>query len=178
MGPELSRRLGAVLGSRTVPMAVRLQVIADAGSAQTWDDLPEDTKRLIEDLERDDDEASAVEPDTARSLLAAFDRGSDPDPSLGEIASWARAAGADTHPGGDDLHDYWTKSPEGLAKWATLPEGRWTALFNQLKKHMSPDRARRVASAWFEETIGYAAGSDKNLVASGKPPRGEKVGPG
>lgn len=121
-------------------------------------------------------DADSVVAGSVRSLLAAFDRGGDP--SAEDIAVWARAAGADTHPGGEELHRFWTKTPEGLAQWATLPEGRWTALFNHLKKHMPDEKARRVASAWFAEVIGYAPGSDKNRVASGKPPRGKKIGPG
>lgn len=112
----------------------------------------------------------------ARALLSAFDRATEP--SHQDIAGWARGAGADTHPGGEELHHFWTKDPEGLAKWATLKSGRWTALFNHLKKHMSAAKARRVASAWFLEVIGYAAGSDKNRVASGKPPRGKVIGSG
>lgn len=105
------------------------------------------------------------------------------EPSWEQIEAWAsephtRAAGADTHPGGEALHRYWTKDPEGLAKWATLPKGRWTALYTHLKKHMTASKAKRVASAWFIEVMGYAAGSDKNRVASGKPPRGKRVGPG
>lgn len=117
----------------------------------------------------------AVAANAARVLLSAFERTGEP--SHADIARYARAAGADTHPGGEELHHYWTKG-EGLAKWATLPEGRWTALYNHLKEHMSPAKARRVASAWFVEVVGYAAGSDKNLVHSGKPPRGRVIGPG
>lgn len=167
MGPELSRRLGAVLGSRTVPMAVRLQVIAAAATAQTWDDLPDDTKRLIEDLDRDDDQAAAVEPGTARSLLAAFDRGGDPDPSPGEIASWARAAGADTHPGGEELRHYWTQTPEGLAQWANSPHP-WTALYDHLiTKIKNPEKTKRIVSAWYEVVFGGPVGWKK-----GKDPDG------
>ncbi len=89
-----------------------------------------------------------------------------------------RAAGHDTHPGDNNLKHYWTKDPEGLAKWATLPEGRWTALYGHLVKHMPPEKAKRIASAWFKEVIGYAPGSDLNLVHAGKPPRGDRIGPG
>lgn len=122
--------------------------------------------------------ARTVPAGQARMLLSAFDCVGDREPSFEDIVRYARAAGADTHPGGEQLHLYWTKDPEGLAKWADLPEGRWTALYNHLKHHMNPEMAKRVASAWFIEVFGYAAGSDINRVVSGKPPRGEKIGPG
>lgn len=119
-----------------------------------------------------------VSEKAARSLLAAFDRHDDPRSPYVDATGHSRAAGADTHPGGEEWHHYWTKDPEGLGKWATLKEGRWTALYEHLVKHMAPAKARRVASAWFKEVIGYASGSDRNRVASGKPPRGKVIGPG
>jgi hypothetical protein len=38
--------------------------------------------------------------------------------------------------------------------------------------------ADRVTSAWYHEGTGMWAGSDKNRVTHGKPPRGKVVGPG
>lgn len=74
------------------------------------------------------------------------------------------------------LHHYWTRG-EGLAKWADSPEP-WTTLVAHLTEHVGPERAKVYASRWFIEVFGYAAGSDKNRVAHGHPPRGERVGPG
>jgi hypothetical protein len=54
----------------------------------------------------------------------------------------------------------------------------WTALVAQLTKHVGPEKAKVFASRWFIEVFGYAAGSDKNRVAHGHPPRGKNIGPG
>jgi hypothetical protein len=87
-----------------------------------------------------------------------------------------RAAGHDTTPGHDELHHYWTKG-EGLAKWAESPKP-WTTLVAHLTKYVGLEKAKVYASRWFIEVFGYAAGSDKNRVAHGHPPRGHKIGPG
>lgn len=86
--------------------------------------------------------------------------------------------GADVRPGHDELHHYWTKG-EGLGKWAESPEP-WTTLVAHLSAipEVGPAKAKVYASRWFIEVFGYAAGSDKNRVAHGHPPRGHKVGPG
>lgn len=123
---------------------------------------------------------------------------------LNDEAAWiAAAAGVDTHPGGerlngefremfalveaaaghdttvghDQLHHYWTKDPEGRAKWVDSPHP-WTTLVAHLTPKVGPLKAKIFASRWFIEVFGYAAGSDKNRVAHGKKPRGKKVGPG
>jgi hypothetical protein len=59
--------------------------------------------------------------------------------------------------GDNALKRFWTKDPEGLARWATRSHP-WTALYRQLVKHMPPARARRVASAWFREVFGIWPG--------------------
>jgi hypothetical protein len=88
-----------------------------------------------------------------------------------------RAASMDTHPGGERLHLWWTKGP-GLRRWVGSPHP-WTTLYRQLlEKVGNPGKAKRMASRWFIEVFGYAAGSDKHRVASGKPPRGDRIGPG
>lgn len=74
------------------------------------------------------------------------------------------------------LHRYWTKG-EGLGKWADKPKP-WTALEHHLVKFMDPDEAKRTANEWFHDVFGYYPGSDLNRVAHGKPPRGQRVGPG
>lgn len=87
-----------------------------------------------------------------------------------------RLAGQDVTPGHDELHHYWTRG-EGLAKWRTKPHP-WTTLYHHLLKYVNPEMAKRMASKWFIEVFGYAAGSDIHRVESGKPPRGERIGPG
>jgi len=76
-----------------------------------------------------------------------------------------------------ELEDYWTKNPEGLAKWATTDQP-WTNLYHHLLKYLNPDLAKKTASRWFIKVFHYAAGSDANRVAHGHPPRGKVVGPG
>ena len=75
------------------------------------------------------------------------------------------------------LHHYWTRDPEGLAKWVGhLHE--WTALRDHLIKFVGPERADRMASEWFHEVKGFWPGSDLHRVEHGKPPRGHRIGPG
>lgn len=76
----------------------------------------------------------------------------------------------------DKLHHYWTRG-EGLAKWKASPKP-WTTLVALLTRHVGPERAKVDASRWFIEVFHYAAGSDKNRVAHGHPPRGHRIGPG
>ncbi len=78
--------------------------------------------------------------------------------------------------GAAQLHEYWTKG-EGLAKWAESPHP-WTALYHHLLKYMSPGKAKRTASQWFHDVFHFWPGSDLNRVTHGKPPRGDKIGPG
>lgn len=78
--------------------------------------------------------------------------------------------------GAAQLHAYWTVGA-GRAKWVDSPTP-WTTLYHHLAKFMNPEKAKQTASRWFIEVKGYAAGSDRNRVAHGKPPRGHRVGPG
>ncbi len=119
--------------------------------------------------EEDDDEAIEL-------ALADLNEFADQLASMLEPAAVAAAAGMDVTPGHDQLHHYWTRG-EGLAKWAESPTP-WTTLKNHLVKYMPAGEATRAASKWFEEVMGFAAGSDKNRVAHGHPPRGHNVGPG
>jgi hypothetical protein len=105
------------------------------------------------------------------------------DPTLDEIRALAdeddeldRAAGQDVTAGHDELHHYWTRG-EGLAKWSGSPKP-WTTLVAHLAKHVGLRKAKIFASRWFIEVKGYAAGSDRNRVEHGHPPRGHRVGPG
>lgn len=77
---------------------------------------------------------------------------------------------------GEQLKHYWTKG-EGLAKWAKSPHP-WTELHRHLSKFLGPERAKHVAAEWFHDVFGFWPGSDMNRVTHGKPPRGDKVGPG
>lgn len=54
----------------------------------------------------------------------------------------------------NNIKDYWTKDPRGLAKWVDLPHP-WTALYGHLKKHMPDEMAKRVASEWYHEVKGH-----------------------
>lgn len=89
-----------------------------------------------------------------------------------KLAVIARTAGVDVTPGHDRLHHWWVYG-EGRARWRT-----WTELRDQLLEHVSPAKAERFASEWFHERYGYWSGSDLNRVKHGKPPRGDRVGPG
>lgn len=65
----------------------------------------------------------------------------------------------------EQLKRYWTKDPEGLAKWRDKPHP-WTALYRHLKKHMPDEMAKRVASEWYHDVFhrwpGSRKGRDKN----------------
>lgn len=98
-----------------------------------------------------DDPDGGDEPERARSLLDAFD---------------------ETRADHNNLKAYWLTG-EGAGKWAT-----WTELYHHLKKHMVDELAKRTAAEWFHQRYGIWPGSDKNLVAHGKKPRGNVVGPG
>ena len=70
------------------------------------------------------------------------------------------AAGVDVTPGKDRLHHYWTRSPEGLAKWASSPHP-WTTLVAHLTKHVGLAKAKIFASKWFKEVFGIWSGERK-----------------
>jgi hypothetical protein len=57
----------------------------------------------------------------------------------------------------DKLKNYWTKDPEGLARWATKPHP-WTALYRELVKHVGKERAQRIASSFFHAVFGIWPG--------------------
>lgn len=170
MNVELSRRLGRAFYFGRPDPADRLRVIAAAGTADTFADLPDDVRRLVllmehadeDDYDPDDDpDFVAREPDGlhepyARAFLSAFDR----------------AAGHDTHPGGEELKRYWLYG-EGAGLWSTFTELR-----DHLVKHMPPEKANRIAASWFHERYQMWPGDDRNRVKHGKPPRGDVVGPG
>lgn len=126
--------------------------------------------RMAPDVESDQIEDAPDEPtlDQIRAMAEQDD---------GEVLA---AAGHDVTPGHDELHHYWTIG-KGRRKWVNSPTP-WTTLLALLVEHVKPPKPLEVlkkwASRWFIEVKGYAAGSDKNRVAHGKPPRGKIVGPG
>ena len=54
----------------------------------------------------------------------------------------------------NNIKDYWTKDPRGLAKWVDHAHP-WTELYGHLKKHMPDDMAKRTASEWYHEVKGH-----------------------
>lgn len=72
------------------------------------------------------------------------------------------ALGADTNPGGEGPGSikWWWVHGEGRARWVGSPHP-WTALYTQLKKHMSDGMAKRCASEWFHEVFGIWSGERK-----------------
>jgi hypothetical protein len=153
------------------------EVVAEGSIPSDWGDLKWDVYLT------DDDPTSWT-----TSLAAGTDAGDsvlypgDLRKLIGKLAGFAgsssgqRAAGHDTTPGHDELHHYWVAGP-GLAKWEHAPKP-WTTLVALLTPHVGLERAKVYASRWFIERKGYSAGSDINRVVHGKPPRGDKVGPG
>jgi len=64
-------------------------------------------------------------------------------------------ARVDIHPGGEELHHWWTKTPEGLAEWAVGHAHPWTTLYEKLLAHMNGNEllAKKTASAWYIEVF-------------------------
>lgn len=51
MSPELSRRLGAALGTKYVAVADRRLIEDAAAQAEVWQDLSEPIRALVQDIE-------------------------------------------------------------------------------------------------------------------------------
>lgn len=127
------------------------------------------------------DDAQRIQDDAPSDVWELARFGETVELTAGEVRSLLppdyRAAGHDTTLGHDELHHYWTKDAEGLAKWVNSPKP-WTTLVGHLASKVGLLKAKIFASRWFIEHFHYAAGSDKNRVAHGHPPRGKKIGPG
>ena len=86
---------------------------------------------------------------------------------------------ADARPGdgsADNLKRYWLT--KGLSRWATKPHP-WTTLSRLLlEKTGNPELSKRLATELYHSHFGDYPGSDTARVRKGKPPRGERVGPG
>lgn len=135
------------------------------------------TNAALDALDRRVAASSDTDDGAAWIAAAAGDENGSGDELRELVALVEAAAGHDTTVGHDQLHHYWTKDPEGRAKWVDSPRP-WTTLVAHLTPKVGPLKAKIFASRWFIEVFGYAAGSDKNRVAHGKKPRGHKVGPG
>ncbi|MER5837302.1 hypothetical protein ABT116_42715 [Streptomyces sp. NPDC002130] len=61
----------------------------------------------------------------------------------------------------DPFLQYWTSSAEGLAKWASTPDGAWTRLVAHLRKHMSERHAKGLASKYYRVVFGMWVGERK-----------------
>lgn len=154
----------------TVWLGDQIELDLDDAAAVARGDVPEWLTRADEDglvLTADDARVEILPAlvDEFRGQLSTL---------LGEPV--AAALGHDTTPGHDELHHYWVHGA-GAAQWVEA-ETPWTTLVALLTKHVGPEKARIYASRWFIERFGFAAGSDKNRVAHGHPPRGHLVGPG
>lgn len=72
------------------------------------------------------------------------------------------------------LKKYWTKNPDGLAKWAKSRHP-WTALYRQLRKHMPDDMAKRTASQWYHDVFGHWPGTKRDNNADDGEPMTDRV---
>jgi len=52
MSPELSRRVGAIVGAHPVTPDEREQIIAAVQSVEDWDELPADIRELLESIQQ------------------------------------------------------------------------------------------------------------------------------
>lgn len=55
MGPELSRRLGRALGTKTVPLDEQATVRDATRTAEVWEDLSPEVQALVEQIESQPD---------------------------------------------------------------------------------------------------------------------------
>ncbi len=59
-------------------------------------------------------------------------------------------------PDDNKLRNYWVFG-KGRLKWKT-----WTQLYKHIRKHVDPERAKRIAAAWFKLRYGYWPGDRRN----------------
>lgn len=147
MSPEVSRRLGLILGRHHVTPDERDRIISAALDAQGWEDIPRDIRRLLAEIER----RGAVSIEAARADL---DPAGDDDEILRALADLTD----------DEFEKYWTRE-EGLARWATHAHP-WTTLRNLLRqiplKHgRGPRDPEGLASHYFKVVFGIWPGERK-----------------
>lgn len=88
-------------------------------------------------------------------------------PTEVNMATLKPDAHADPRPGSRGyLKWYWTRGP-GLAKWATSAHP-FTALRNELIKHVSPTYVNRVVAQWFHDVFGIWPAERKGKNPLGK----------
>lgn len=61
-----------------------------------------------------------------------------------------------------ELKEYWTRDPEGLAKWRDHPHP-WTALYGHILKHVkNVEKAKAITSAWYKDVFGHMPNEGKH----------------
>ncbi len=81
----------------------------------------------------------------------------DDEPEDAEVEAAVAAAAGDEN----NLREFFTRNPKGLARWAKKAHP-WTALYRILRRHVGSERAKRIASAWFHRVFGYWPGDRRH----------------
>lgn len=147
MTPDLSRRLGEAVGTKYATPAEQRQIRDAARDAESWDDLPEDIRALVESIESRPDpwvQFATVEDE--------LDRSEDLDDDESDEVLRAGPDPRDGH----QFEVYWTKE-EGLARWATKPHP-WRTLRRLLRKHPEIHDPEGLASHYFHLVFHYWPG--------------------
>lgn len=133
----------------------------DGDHGLRFDQADTDTARwMFDEWQRTRAAAADINTDTSPDLARSFAAG---------LADTILSRGVDTHPGGEALRKYWTRDPEGLAKWATHPHP-WSTLYRHLIKYLkNPERTARVTETWYRLVFGGPSGwrKGKNPVGPG-----------
>lgn len=162
MNPDVSRSLATFIAANNLGRESARELAGQFADVNQAEDLPEWVRELDDEFDEgeleDDDLGDEPELDqAARSAVLQVD--------FDDIDELERAVG-------NQFKQYWVYG-KGRAKWNT-----WTELYHHLIKHVGRLRARRIASQWFHSRFGFWPGDDKNRVRQGKPPRGDRIGPG
>ncbi|MFI7073574.1 2'-5' RNA ligase family protein [Micromonospora sediminicola] len=81
----------------------------------------------------------------------------DDEPEDAEVEAAVAAAAGDEN----NLREFFTRNPKGLARWAKKAHP-WSALYRILRRHVGSERAKRIASAWFHRVFGYWPGDRRH----------------
>lgn len=173
-GPEVAAADAQITAQVLVNLATGLNTMV-TGGLLTPEAGAQAAQKAWEDFMGIPYRAELSGPDVNPDTLASYvdEQGSGGGATVIPMAGARESAGTRD---GEELHHYWTRG-EGLAKWADSPTP-WTTLHEHLSEFLSGDKLDRTTSQWFHDVFGFWAGSDKNRVAHGKPPRGQRVGPG
>jgi len=182
MSPDVSRRLGLIVGRHWVSPDERDRVISATLDAEDWEDIPQNIRDLLAEIGQRGALPTNADP-TLDQIRAMAGLNSEARARELALLGVTRALGHDVTPGHDELHHYWVAG-KGRALWENSPTP-WrtlyalvTAAVRKNSRAVSPEQIKRWVSRWFIQVKHYAAGSDLNRVAHGKPPRGHRVGPG